>query len=190
MTWPDPHQFAVLSLALALEALCGYPAWIYARLSHPVAWIGHLIDSLDTALNRDDDSAGRRRLLGMVALTLILAIAGAAAIVASHLLRALPFGWLAEAILAASLLAQRSLHTHVAAVSRALRNGGVTAGRIAVSHIVGRDPDALDEAGVGRAAIESLAENFSDGVVAPALWFACSACRAWCSTRRSIPPTV
>lgn len=172
MTWPDPHQLAVLSLALALEALCGYPAWIYARLSHPVAWIGHLIGSLDTALNRDDDSAGRRRLLGMLALTLILAIAGAAAIAASHLLRALPFGWLAEAILAASPLAQRSLHTHVAAVSDALRNGGVIAGRIAVSHIVGRDPDALDEAGVGRAAIESLAENFSDGVVAPALWFA------------------
>jgi len=172
MTWPDQHQLAVLSLALVLEALCGYPAWIHARLSHPVVWIGRLIDGLDAALNRDDDSAGRRRLLGMLALTLVLAIAGAAAIVASHLLRALPFGSLAEAVLAASLLAQRSLHTHVAAVSDALRTGGLAAGRTAVSHIVGRDPDALDEAGVGRAAIESLAENFSDAVVAPALWFA------------------
>ncbi len=75
-------------------------------------------------------------------------------------------------MVASSLLAQRSLSTHVAAVAEALETGGLAEGRTAVSHIVGRDPESLDEAGVNRAAIESLAENFSDGVVAPAFWLA------------------
>jgi adenosylcobinamide-phosphate synthase len=76
------------------------------------------------------------------------------------------------AVLASSLIAQRSLYRHVADVADALESGGLTAGRTAVSMIVGRDPEQLDEAGVGRAAIESLAENFSDGVVAPLFWLA------------------
>ncbi|TWT06055.1 adenosylcobinamide-phosphate synthase CbiB [Reyranella sp. CPCC 100927] len=172
MSGPDQHQFAVLALALALEALCGYPAWLYARVAHPVVWIGRLISELDGALNRDDDTARRRRLCGVLALVILLVVMATAAMAISHVLRSIPFGWAAEALLAGSLLAQRSLYTHVAAVSSALRSGGLAPGRIAVSHIVGRDPEALDEAGIGRAAIESLAENFSDGIVAPALWFA------------------
>jgi len=172
MTWPDSYQLAALALALALEALCGYPAWLYGRISHPVVWTGAVIGWLDTRLNRDSDPDRRRRLLGVLALAIVLTLVAAVTIAIALDLRALPFGWLGEAVLAASLLAQRSLHTHVADVRDALRIGGLAAGRKAVAHIVGRDPDALDEAGVGRAAIESLAENFSDGVVAPALWFA------------------
>ncbi len=84
----------------------------------------------------------------------------------------LPLGILLAAIIASTLLAQRSLHDHVAQVATALDQHGLDAGRAAVSHIVGRDPQSLDEAGVARAAIESLAENFSDGVVAPAFWLA------------------
>ena len=84
----------------------------------------------------------------------------------------LPFGFVVVAILASTLLAQRSLHEHVARVADALERDGLDAGRRAVSQIVGRDPEALDEAGVARAAIESLAENFSDGVVAPVFWLA------------------
>ena len=84
----------------------------------------------------------------------------------------LPFGFIVVAILASSLIAQRSLYEHVARVADALERDGLDAGRRAVSQIVGRDPDALDEAGVARAAIESLAENFSDGVVAPVFWLA------------------
>jgi adenosylcobinamide-phosphate synthase len=78
----------------------------------------------------------------------------------------------AVALIASTLIAQRSLHDHVERVATALEQEGLAGGRQAVSQIVGRDPDALDEAGVARAAIESLAENFSDGVVAPVFWLA------------------
>jgi len=83
---------------------------------------------------------------------------------------ALPFGYLLTALLASTLLAQRSLHAHVGRVAVALEGPGLAAARTAVSHIVGRDTASLDAAGVARAAIESLGENFSDGVVAPAFW--------------------
>jgi adenosylcobinamide-phosphate synthase len=102
-------------------------------------------------------------------LILILAVA-LPAVVLERGLRALPFGALAVALVASTLMAQRSLYDHVARVADALDRDGLAAGRTAVAHIVGRDPDRLDAAGVARAAIESLAENFSDGVVAPALW--------------------
>src|SRR4029077_16919110 len=82
----------------------------------------------------------------------------------------LPFGVIGVGFLASALIAQRSLHEHVAGVADALEKAGAEGGRQAVAHIVGRDSEALDEAGVARAAIESLAENFSDGVVAPVLW--------------------
>ena len=100
-------------------------------------------------------------------------VGGAAAIgwVIQALCRGRPFGALIEALLIGILVAQRSLFLHVAAVALALRNGGLEAGRKAVSHIVGRDPARLDRHGVARAAIESLAENFSDGVVAPVFWY-------------------
>ncbi|HEY0835348.1 MAG TPA: adenosylcobinamide-phosphate synthase CbiB [Azospirillum sp.] len=167
----DVH-LTVLALALAVEALAGYPDALYARIQHPVVWIGAVIDRLDAMLNHDDAPGWQRRLAGVLALLVLLAIVGAAASVLSGLARALPFGTLVEALIASSLLAQRSLHEHVAAVARALRTGGLAAGRDAVSRIVGRNPDTLDEPAVARAAIESLAENFSDGVVAPAFWLA------------------
>jgi adenosylcobinamide-phosphate synthase len=89
-----------------------------------------------------------------------------------HSLLRFPLGIVGVALAASALLAQRSLHDHVEGVATALERDGLVVGREAVSRIVGRDPQALDEAGVARAAIESLAENFSDGVVAPALWIA------------------
>jgi adenosylcobinamide-phosphate synthase len=88
-----------------------------------------------------------------------------------HLLPSV-LAFLVSAVLASSLLAQRSLHSHVVAVAEALEKGGVIAGREAVGRIVGRDTQDLDEASVSRAAVESLAESFSDGVVAPLLWMA------------------
>jgi adenosylcobinamide-phosphate synthase len=81
------------------------------------------------------------------------------------------WGWVVEVLLVGVLVAQRSLYDHVFAVCRALETGGIAAGREAVRHIVGRDPNSLDEYGVARAGIESLFENFSDGVVAPAFWY-------------------
>jgi len=131
----------VALLAVAIEAVAGYPAPLYAVIGHPVTWIGALIARLDRGLNRESDGFARRRVAGVVALV------------------------------AASLPAQRSLDVHVAAVATGL-DTGLAEGRRAVSMIVGRNPDVLDEAGVARAAIESLAENFSDGVVAPVFWMA------------------
>ncbi len=120
----------------------------------------------------DEGTGTRSRFPGVLALVILLVIVGTTALFAQRVLLILPFGFLAVAVVASSLIAQRSLYDHVARVAAAIENGGVEAGRAAVSHIVGRDVAALDEAGVARAAIESLAENFSDGVVAPALWLA------------------
>ena len=161
----------ILSTALAAEAALGYPGRLYTWIGHPVTWIGRLIKGLDRSLNRDTRPAGQRRAAGILALLVLL---GTTAVVAWSLeALLLPLGWpggLLLAILASSLIAQRSLHEHVAAVSGGLRDGGIEGGRKAVSMIVGRNPNSLDEAGVSRAAIESLAENFSDGIVAPAFW--------------------
>ena len=122
-------------------------------------------------MNREDRPAPARRRAGVAALVILLAVTGGAALLVEGLLAPLGLiGGLLVAVLASTLLAQRSLHDHVAAVATALETGGLEAGRRAVSMIVGRDPDRLDEAGVSRAAIESLAENFSDGVTAPAFW--------------------
>ncbi len=152
------------------EAALGYPDWLVRRAGHPVMWIGAAIAWLDRTLNR-----GRaRRARGVAALAVVLALAGVPSwALQAAVLRWLPHpvGFVVLALAAASLLAQRSLWTHVRAVATGL-DRGLAEGRAAVSHIVGRDPDSLDEAGVARAAIESLAENFSDGIVAPALWCA------------------
>jgi adenosylcobinamide-phosphate synthase len=160
----------VTLLALLTEAMIGYPEWLMKRIGHPVMWIGRLIDGLDRALNDEEDSEQRRRLAGFVAAAALVCLPGAIAFLLERELLRLPLGFFAVALLASTLLAQRSLYEHVARVADALDAGGLTAGRQAVSQIVGRDPDVLDEPGVCRAAIESLAENFSDGVVAPALW--------------------
>lgn len=162
---------AVALLALAIEAAAGYPGWLFARIGHPVTWLGALISALDSRLNRQSDSFARRQLAGAAALAALLAVALAAGALIETLAQALPFGDAALAILASSLLAQRSLYNHVAAVARGL-SVSLEEGRREVSMIVGRDVTRLDEAGVARAAIESLAENFSDGVVAPALFLA------------------
>ncbi len=135
-----------------------------------MVWIGALLGSLDRALNRPAWSGGVRRAAGVLALVILLTAAAAPAVLLQWALARSLAGMVVLAVAASALLAQRSLHAHVLAVADALDREGLAAGRRAVSHIVGRDPERLDEAGVVRAAIESLAENFSDGVVAPALW--------------------
>jgi adenosylcobinamide-phosphate synthase len=164
-----------ISLALAaliVEALIGYPAPVYAVLRHPVAWIGALIARLELALNRNDWPDAHRKRAGVFALVLVLSATAAVAMGLTALAPKNLLGFALLACLASSLTAQRSLHDHVAAVARALSTQGLEAGRGKVALIVGRDVVALDVAGVSRAAVESLAENFSDGVVAPAFWLA------------------
>ncbi|MGN6144651.1 MAG: adenosylcobinamide-phosphate synthase CbiB [Mesorhizobium sp.] len=157
-------------LPLAAEALFGYPDRLYRAIGHPVTWLGRLIACLDRRLNRASDTDSRRRFAGIEALLVIVLLPAVLAFLLQHVVEGLPLGFLLTALLATALLAQKSLGQHVQAVADALDYGGLEAGRKAVSMIVGRDPDRLDEPAVCRAAIESLAENFSDGVVAPAFW--------------------
>ncbi|MBN7806295.1 cobalamin biosynthesis protein CobD [Agrobacterium rosae] len=162
--------FALAFLSLLIERLVGYPDWLFKRIGHPVTWIGSLITLLDRKWNRESDSFLRRKGMGVAALIIFLASTVLIAWVLQSTLLWLPLGLLIVAVLGASLPAQKSLEQHVAAVALALERGGIEGGRKAVSMIVGRDPEKLDEAAVCRAAIESLAENFSDGIVAPSLW--------------------
>lgn len=161
----------LLLAALAIEAALGYPQRLYALIGHPVTWLGALISRLDQMLNLDGASFTTRKAAGIAALLILLATTLAAALFLTDLCRMFgPLGLLPLALLASTLLAQRSLLEHVARVAEGLERGGLGEGREAVAMIVGRNPESLDEAGVARAAIESLSENFSDGVVAPAFW--------------------
>jgi adenosylcobinamide-phosphate synthase len=157
-------------LALLIEALVGYPDRLVRAIGHPVTWVGALIGRLDAGLNRPNGSLRERRIAGLVSLAIIVAIAAVAGWIVERGLLLLPLGIILGALAASTLIAQRSLYEHVAAVATALEHDGLAAGRLAVAKIVGRDPQTLDEGGVARAAIESLAENFSDGVVAPVFW--------------------
>jgi len=157
---------------MLIEAAVSYPDALYRAIGHPVGWIGRLIAVLERTLNRENWSRRTRRLAGAATLCIVLGVTVVVAMAVDRVLRPLPFGILWLAVVASSLIAQRSLNDHVAAVAAALEAGGIEAGRAAVGRIVGRDTAVLDEAGVSRAAIESLAENFSDGVVAPVFWLA------------------
>ncbi|HEV7414970.1 MAG TPA: adenosylcobinamide-phosphate synthase CbiB [Tianweitania sediminis] len=157
--------------ALIVELALGYPSRLFAAIGHPVTWIGALISRLERHLNRPTRSDAARKVGGVLTLVVLLVVSGGIGFLIQHLLGA-GWGLILTALAASALLAQRSLATHVQAVANALEAEGLTGGRKAVSMIVGRDPEQLDEPAVCRAAIESLAENFSDGIVAPAFWLA------------------
>jgi adenosylcobinamide-phosphate synthase len=163
------HPVALL-IAVAADAAFGEPGWLYRRLPHPVVAIGAVIGWIDRRFNRMSDSDTRRRRRGMVAAATLVLGAFALGWGIQAVLLSLPGGPLWLGLVMSTLIAQRSLYTHVGDVASALELSGVEGGRIAVARIVGRDPERLDEAGVSRAAIESLAENFSDGIVAPIFW--------------------
>jgi adenosylcobinamide-phosphate synthase len=164
-------MFAAFALlAMLIELVVDYPQRLVDAIGHPVTWMGALIRTLDRSLNHESATPDRRRAAGIVAVSCLLVIVGTTAFVIGRELLRLPYGTLAIAVLASTLIAQKSLHRHVAEVAIALERGDIAAARTAVSRIVGRDTGTLDEAGVARAAIESLAENFSDAVVAPVLW--------------------
>lgn len=158
----------IAPLALAIERRLGYPQKLADTIGHPVVWFGKLISFCETRLNTDARTGPQRKLAGLVALALLLLCVLIVTVGIRTILSWLPFGWLVEMLLATAFLAQKELGRAVEAVSEALRQS-LSAGREAVSHVVGRDPQALDEASVARAAVETLAESTSDGVVAP--WF-------------------
>ncbi|MBV8337980.1 MAG: cobalamin biosynthesis protein CobD [Alphaproteobacteria bacterium] len=169
MTFTD--RLLPLIGGLAIDALFGDMPGVFRQIPHPVVLAGRAIALFDRKLNRESRSEAARRDRGIVTIVLLVSAAAGFGLAIEWLCRGYPLGALVEAALIGVLLAQRSLYEHVAAVGVALDVGGLPAGRAAVSRIVGRDPMSLDAHGVARAAIESLAENFSDGVVAPVFWY-------------------
>ncbi len=161
-----------LFLALLLDWFVGDPKSLWKHLPHPVVLIGKGIDILDMRLNLPALSAEESRGRGIIALLILVLVA----LTGGHLLAKLlgafgTLGWLLEIVIVSIFIAQKSLADHVGDVAHAFRTSGLEGGREAVSQIVGRNPEHLDGPGIVRAAIESLAENFSDGVVAPVFWY-------------------
>ncbi|MDE9451454.1 cobalamin biosynthesis protein [Aliiroseovarius sp. Z3] len=152
----------ILALALLLDALFGEPEWLWKHVPHPAVLMGRAIGWLDETFNKGDKQMAHGA-LGLMAFCLIAAMIG-------WVIADLSFGGVLEVIVVAILLAQKSLAQHVQAVADSLRQS-VEQGRSAVSQIVGRDTAQMDGPAISRSAIESAAENFSDGLVAPAFWF-------------------
>jgi adenosylcobinamide-phosphate synthase len=166
----DPHLLlGALLLALALDAVLGDPRWLWRRVPHPVVMMGGAIERLEARwLDRAAPAAEQAR-RGRLASLLVIGASALIAIAVQDLCVRLPLGWLPLVLAMSTLIAARGLYDHVAAVAAGLERG-LDEGRQAVAHIVGRDPASLDAHGVARAAIESAAENFADGVVAPLFW--------------------
>ncbi|MEM7329175.1 MAG: adenosylcobinamide-phosphate synthase CbiB [Pseudomonadota bacterium] len=162
-----------LLAAWGLEVMFGWPAWLYARIRHPVVWVGAMIEQLDRLLNRPQWSHAIRYIAGMVSTLIMVALVSGVVWAVTTLLTEHWWAVLFELALAASLIASRSLFEHVSAVAQSLCDADISNARRAVARIVGRDATQLDEAGIARASLESLAENMSDGVVAPLFWGAC-----------------
>lgn len=153
---------SILALALVLDALFGEPDWLWRRLPHPATLMGRLIARLDRRFNRAPDA----KLAGILMCIGLAAFAGTL----GWLIHLVPDYGLLEVLTVAVLLAQRSLVDHVRAVATGLRRS-LDEGKRAVALIVGRDIAPMREPDVARAAIESAAENLSDGVIAPAFWY-------------------
>jgi adenosylcobinamide-phosphate synthase len=158
--------------ALMLDAAIGWPGALYRRIGHPVGLFAALIDRGEAWGNRPHWSFARRRAVGAVTMIVLLVLTGGLCWLAQAGLTMMfgGFGWIGVALLAWPALAQRSLHDHVLPVAQALARGDLADARRGVGMIVGRDTADLDESGVARAAIESLAESFCDGVAAPLFW--------------------
>ena len=148
MTFFAAGPALLLPFALLLDAMLGDPDWLWRRAPHPVVLMGRLVEWLDRTLNRGTERA--KRLGGVVALALLVAATGLAAAALNWLCTQNSLGAAVEVLAVSVLIAQRSLYDHVRRVYLAFTLGGLAAAREAVSHVVGRDPNALDASGVGR----------------------------------------
>ena len=167
----EPGALALLAIALFLDGVLPEQRWPFSWPIHPVRLLGAVIARFDNALNRPERGCARNVAWGGVTAGAVTAGAGLFGAVLHGAAMGVPFGWIAELAAVVALLAQRSLFAHVCRVEAPLMRGDLESAREAVSHIVGRDPHGLDRHGVARAATESLVENFSDGVLAPALFY-------------------
>jgi adenosylcobinamide-phosphate synthase len=166
-----PDRTLILIAAFGIEAVLAYPAILFRAIGHPVSWIGALISALESRLNWPDYSDVMRRATGIATMLVLVAVSLGAGLALDTVIRVPVLGFVIAVMVVAALIAAGSLDQHVRAVATALRTEGLAGGRQSIAKIVGRDPDALDQAAICRAAIESLAENASDGVTAPAFWF-------------------
>ncbi len=160
----------LMLLAFVLEIALGWPDKLFSVIKHPVVWVGSLITFLERRLNQPSSTHSQHYLKGVVTSVLVIGVSVVVALCISVVLPNNFMGWIIEAVVASSLLASRSLYTHVNATAIPLQAGNLSSARIALSHIVGRDTNALDESSIASAAIESLAENASDGIYAPLFW--------------------
>ncbi|MGR3462560.1 MAG: adenosylcobinamide-phosphate synthase CbiB [Roseovarius sp.] len=158
----------MMLVGLALDLTIGWPGWLHARIGHPVTWLGAAVAALEARWNTG--ARDRRLIAGAITALAVVALAALPALAVQWMLPAGPLGAVLGGVLAWPLIALRSMHDHVAAVAAPLAAGDLPGARAAVAMIVGRDPARLDEAGVARAGIESLAENTGDGIVAPVFW--------------------
>jgi len=161
----------ILLIALLIDAVIGDPHALYRVIPHPVMLIGNLITVLDSAWNRPDRSAKARKWAGVATLIMLTSFTFCVGVGIWVISKAIPFGWILEVLMVYLLIAQKSMYQHVNAIAKGLRDEGIEGGRKAVAMIVARDPSKLDEGGVSRAAIESCAENYSDGIVSPLFWY-------------------
>ena len=166
-----PDLFLLLLAGLLLDGLTGEMSWLFRRLPHPVVVIGYFISALDHKLNRPGRSVTDRRWRGIFTVGVMVTGAGSLGAAGHALTLGVPYAWAGEIFLIGILVSQRSLYQHVAAVARGLAHDGLPGGRVMIAKICGRDPESLNEAGIVRAAVESCAENFGDGVVAPVFWY-------------------
>ncbi len=161
----------LLLIALALEAALGEARFLFRVVPHPVRLIGLLTGFLDRKLNRAQRSEMDRAVRGLLVVLVVAGLSLSVGVAVTWLTQTYNFAWILEMLLVAALIAQRGLYVRVRAVGLALRDEDLDQARQAVSHVVGREPDRLDEHGVARGAIESAAENFCDAVVAPVFWY-------------------
>ena len=165
------NHFTMAAFALVIEYFVGYPQSLQRMIGHPVEWIGKLITYLDEGLNDPDSEDNDQRNHGIFAIIALCVAVGAPAYAIEKLLLSFHYGWIINVLLATAFIAQKSLRDHVTAVACTLPQS-ITSARKEVAKIVGRDPSHLDESGIAKAALESLAENTADGITAPVFWFA------------------
>lgn len=163
---------ALALAALLIDAIFGYPARLFGLIRHPVTWMGAVIGTFEKALNRQTRPPWTRAIFGAITAMIVIGLSGACAFGTASILPQSWWGFGLEALIASTLIASRSLYEHVAAVAVPLGAKDILEARRGVSQIIGRDTANLDEAGIARGALESLAENSSDGVIAPLFWCA------------------
>ena len=165
--------FIILLIALVLDWYVGEPEFLWSRLPHPVVLFGKAVSFFDRSFNNPEKSDEQQYKSGALSIGFLICASVGAGVLLDFLFSLIyPIGLVLEALVVFFLLAQKSLADHVRAVAIGLKEEGIEGGRRAVAMIVGRDPELLDRNGICRAAIESAAENFSDGVLAPAFWYA------------------